>query len=289
MAFGIDTLAALNDPNFNWANFKQWKGEWPQFVARYFGGNEDATFGEFAAFKTTTGGKCHYVVPAQASVVSNQQMTGNAGLSQGATDAATTIKNLNYFIQSGDLKIPPSNEVYVYLDVEENTDLSASYWAGWANAIFTATDPSGLAAFWPAMYSPMTADSSGLYRPHKVVRDALNSACSAAPSSYNVQCYGIWASQPEDVPASCVPSAGPDWSVFAKFSQDLCGTEVAVPVLLYQYIEGCFCVADGYTDFAGLSNSSKFMPCGTTYYPNNNLDLDGSDTTGAETYMLLIG
>ncbi len=61
-----------------------------------------------------------------------------------------------------------------------------------------------------------------------------------------------------------------------------------MPVLVYQYIEGCLCVEDGYTYFAGLSNSSTFMPCGTTYYPNNNLDLDGTDSTRAESYMLVI-
>ena len=62
---------------------------------------------------------------------------------------------------------------------------------------------------------------------------------------------------------------------------------------VYQYIEGCVCVENGYPNFAGKSNDSTFMACkvGTTYsyYPNNNVDLDGSDTTGAETYMLHIG
>ena len=105
---------------------------------------------------------------------------------------------------------------------------------------------------------------------------------------YAAVCYGLWPAQPEDVPASCVPTAGPDWRAFSQFSQNLCGTETSVPVLVYQYIEGCLCVEDGYTDFAGLSNSSTFMPCGTTYYPNNNLDLDGTDSTRAESYMLVI-
>jgi len=286
MAFGIDTLAALNDPDFNWANFKQWKGEWPSFVGRYFGGDQNAITGEFSSFKSTTGNQCQYVLPIQACVQANQQQTGSEGLSVGASDAETTLNNLKGFL--GELAIPDSGLVYVYLDVEPNVRLTPAYWSGWANAIRTGTDSSGTESFRPALYCQYVQDSStGLWGPNSLVAQALNDACTDWPG-YAAVCYGLWPAQPEDVPASCVPTDGPDWSVFSQFSQNLCGTETSVPVLVYQYIEGCLCVEDGYTDFAGLSNSSKFMPCGTTSYPNNNLDLDGTDSTGAESYMLVI-
>ncbi len=86
MAFGIDTLAALKDSDFNWANFKQWKGEWPSFVGRYFGGDQNATTGEFTSFKSTTGNHFQYVLPIQAWVQANQQQTGSEGLSVGASE-----------------------------------------------------------------------------------------------------------------------------------------------------------------------------------------------------------
>ena len=290
MALGIDTADPLNNSCFNWPNFYSWMGHWPVFVGRYFGGGYDSSAGEFTYFKKATGGVANSVAPIQASQASRQSTGGSTGYGYGQTDAGTTIKNINNFLASGELVKPSSGLVYVYLDVEANTNITADYWAGWANAIWHATDPSGALPYYPCVYTQFT-ESGGKYYPQSSVQSALNSACTNYPN-IEVQCFGLWSNEPEPY-SFCSPSATPDWSVFGTFQQDLCGTYVSVPVLLYQYAENCGCiVGGGYTGFAGASNCSNFTACDvsgvTHYYANNNLDLDGNDNTGANSYMLSI-
>ena len=196
MAFGLDTAENLNSSNFNWANFHSWKEEWPQFVGRYFGGGYNATAGEFTAFKTTTGGKCLYVLPIQGCQQSRQETSGSTGVSYGIVDAKQTIGNINKFLSSGELVVPPSSEIYVYLDVEPGVHLTPAYWAGWANQIFTMKDPSGSAVFWPAVYAQFVENSSNLWVLNSLVANALNKACSDWPS-YSGECYALWPAQPE--------------------------------------------------------------------------------------------
>jgi hypothetical protein len=118
-------------------------------------------------------------------------------------------------------------------------------------------------------------ESSGLYYPASNVTNALGNAATDYPSQY-VTCAGYWASHPEPCDA-CAPSfdASSYFSQFGTYRQPVQGGEDAnVSVLLWQYAEvhGCK-VTCGVTDFAG----------------GVNLDIDGSGSTGADNYMLVIG
>jgi hypothetical protein len=181
----------------------------------------------------------------------------------------------------------------MYLDVEAGTALTADYWAGRASTVFTATDPSGAEPFYPCIYTQFVRNASnGLYYPQSSVQSALNAACSQYPNDVVMMCFGFWSNEPEPY-SYCASSATPDWSVFGSFTQHLCGgNSTSVPVLLYQYAENCGCIPNGYPGFAGDSNVSNTTACYINdawyYYPNNNLDLDGNDNTGADQYMLMI-
>ena len=91
----------------------------------------------------------------------------------------TTLSNLKGFL--GELAIPASGLVYVYLDVEPHVRLTPAYGSGWANAIRTGTDSSRAESFRPALYCQYVQDSStGLWGPNSLVAQALNDACRLA-------------------------------------------------------------------------------------------------------------
>lgn len=291
MAFGIDTLTNLNNADFDWSNFYEWRGLWPEFVGRYFGpsnGSGLAVSGEFKSFYGTTGNACKYVVPICSPFQSRETETGTTGYDDGVSDANDTIKLINDFLNSGELAIPSSGEIYVYLDVEANTAISPAYWSGYANTIYLAKDAGGAQIFFPAIYTQFVQNSSGKYVPQTSVVNTLTDACKDWPDAY-VRCFGFWPNEPEN-PAStyCVAKPGTlDFGVFGTFSQNLCASGSAdVPVLLWQYADPCVCLPAGYSSYAGLGNATIY--CGSTPYQNNNIDMDGSDSTGAESYMMTI-
>lgn len=286
MGFGVDSAAALNDTCFNWTNFYNWKGGWPAFVGRYFGGGYNSTAGEFSYIKSVTGGVCRYVAPLQAGDSSRQEKGGSTGYQNGVNDATLTLSNIVNFLSSGELVIPSNSTVYVYLDVEAGVSITSNYWAGWSNTIFNYALSNGLEPFFPAIYTQFTLQN-GVYLPQPSVQNALNNAC-ANYSTLDVTCYGFWTNEPE-TSRMCAPDGAPDWSALGQFTQQLCNTSSRVPNLLYQYAEPCECVTSGYSHYAGQSNCSDFFSCNGTPYDNNNLDMDGSDSTGAESYMLTIG
>lgn len=281
MGFGIDTAAALNDSRFNWGNFKAWKTIWPGFAGRYFGGGYTWEADEFTDFKATTGGICTKIAPLRASQPDRQ--TGS--YSDGETDGTDTCDRIRNAIDAGQLQIPTSGEVYVYLDVEAGTALSSAYWAGWANAV-NIYDFNGGVPFYPAIYTQFT-NQGGLYLPQPSVQDAVDHACSDYPNA-DVVVNANWTANPESSTSQCGPDGNADWSALGQPTQDLCGSQVDVPVLLYQYAENCPCIEEGFSGFAGYSNSSTMTVCGGGSYPNNDLDMDASGTRGAETYMLVI-
>ena len=96
-----------------------------------------------------------------------------------ATADTTTLSNLKDFL--GELAIPASGLVYVYLDVEPHVRWTPAYGSGWANAIRTGTDSSRAESFRPALYCQYVQDSStGLWGPNSLVAQALNDACRLA-------------------------------------------------------------------------------------------------------------
>jgi hypothetical protein len=276
----------LNDTCFSWPHLHDWKGQWPGFVGRYFGGGYDSTAGEFTYIRNTTGGTCLHVAPLQGSDSARQSQSNTTGYDNGAEDADQTSRNIIAFLTSGELSLSSFGGAYVYLDVEPGTALSPAYWAAWATTVYHYALSDGSEPYFPAVYTQFV-QSSGVWLPQGSVQTALNKACSDYPAAA-VQCYAFWTGNPETA-AMCAPDGIPDWSALGKFTQNLCGgSTFTVPNLLYQYAEPCSCVGYGYSKYAGISNCADFFDCSGQGYPNNNLDMDGSDDTGAETYMLTI-
>ncbi len=130
-----------------------------------------------------------------------------------------------------------------------------------------------LKPFVPGIYCPYWTSSTGAMLPAISVQTVFDNAYKYWTHS-NVRCRGLWTSEPE--PSSyCTSGADVSsaWSQFGTTKQTLTSGTVGVPLLLWQYAESKICTVDyNYPDFAG----------------GQNLDLDGSDSTGAETYMFHI-
>ena len=271
MALGIDTADALS--MIKWSAFKNWCGLYPVFAGRYFGGGQDWVQGEFTAAYSATAAVLDKIIPIQASQSGRQQTTGSTGYSYGASDATATCQNIQSAISAGQLNIPSSGSVYVYLDVEQGTPLATDYWAGWSDTVFNyalgANSP-----FWPCIFAWYGAQPNGKYSPDSYVQNALNSSRSSYPG-HATQCYGLWSNEPELCSFCNFPEASPAWSVFNSFNQNLGGTNKPVPLLLYQFAEKGACNT--------VCKNSSFAG-------DQNLDLnsDNNGTTGAQNYMLII-
>ncbi len=65
----IQDIASVRSGCIDWKAFKAWKGAYPTFAARYFGGGTSYKAGEFKSAYGTTGtdGALQYIFPIQAS------------------------------------------------------------------------------------------------------------------------------------------------------------------------------------------------------------------------------
>ena len=208
---------------------------------------------------------------------SREEVPGSTGFSYGDADAIETCNNIVAALRS-ELSLPTTGSAFVYLDVEAGTQLTVDYWAGWANRIFNFRLSSGAEPFFPAIYCNFVPQN-GLFIPNTVIQYVLNNAYIQYPN-YPVLCYGFWTNEPEPC-SNCAPSPGLNWAQFGMYSQPYGGTSLAVPLYLWQYAEvgGCKDTSPGgcnsthlYDNFAG----------------QQNLDVDDSDSTAAQSYMLVI-
>ena len=210
------------------------------------------------------------LAPIRASTT-DQSVSGITGYNNGVSDANETCTQISDAITAGQLEVPPSGVVIVYLDNEPigtNPNLlTPDYWAGWAGTVFNFSfegDP-----YEAGLYCPFY-DDGGVYVPTTGIQTALNEACGKYPDEY-VACWGLWTYEPHSPDANyCPPGSSLNWSLIGTCRQDLCGDSINVPVYLWQYASPTAC--SGYTNYAG----------------GQNLDIDGSDSTGAESYMLKI-
>jgi hypothetical protein len=165
-------------------------------------------------------------------------------------------------IGTGELTLPASGLVYVYLDLEGDEPLTPDYWAGWANAVHSfalqvgplpnPNDPFAvnqvLMPFEPALY--VTFDVH--FYPLRLRDDralALDTASTAWPHDA-VFCHGLATPQP----FGCVPNCSQgfhnnltqpqrDFTQFAVHFQQLwSGLRLANHVLMWQYAESDYCV-----------------------------------------------
>jgi hypothetical protein len=272
MGFGVDTVTPLND--INWADLHTWKGSYPEFAGRYFGGGYTWEGSEFTAAKSSTGGVLTHIVPLRAAADDSEaryQTSGSTGYTYGTEDGNDSCTRIYNAIDAGQLVLPSTPTINVYLDIEPDTTLTPAYWAGFATAVYDF-DHDGVLPFVACLYAHYVLNSSGLYVPDGSVTGALNAAYSEYPDS-DVICYGFWASEPQPCdycPAPTVPS----WTVFGGYAQPYAGGTYTAPVYLHQYATTIGCI-----DTCGY---------GSGWAGGQNLDMDGSDSTNAEDFMLLI-
>lgn len=275
MAFAIDTANTLDQ--INWTTFYNWKPQYPESAGRYFGGGLTWAGTEFTDAKSSTGGVLTHVFPIRACEPSRQEATGPTGHSYGAADGNDTCTRITNAINAGQLQIPASGIVIVYLDVEPGVALSADFWAGFSNEVynfgFEAAEP-----FEAGIYTQYVQNASGKYVPQSSVQSALNSSYPKYPSE-DTLCYGLWSSDPE--PCSyCAPGTVPDWGVFADYNQPYAGVNQLVKLYIYQYAQ----YGDNQTQQGGC-----VYTCGDSSFGGGNvIDVDGTASTGAESYGLSI-
>lgn len=98
MAFGVDTADYLSD--INWANLKNWKGEYPNFAGRYFYAGYGWSLSEFATAKQDTNGMLNKIHPIQGAVGNKSRLeaTGSTGYKYGVEDANAIAKEIELII-----------------------------------------------------------------------------------------------------------------------------------------------------------------------------------------------
>lgn len=267
---GIDTTDALNSPNTNWTNFKNWNGAYPGWAGRYFDPNNPGSWvdGEGKAVKQTTGGVLNQILPVTPGYI--QSVIGGTH-ADGVTHANTICGKIVERLTNGELGLPPSNKVYVYLDVEASMTLSVDFWSGWATTVNTYLY-NGQQPFYPALYCHFTQDGSGKYMPDSSIQSVLNQATSKYPSDLNL-CVGFWTTQPQlPFPTYCTSNPTLDWTLFGTYSQPYGSNSFVVPVLVWQFAA---------TDVQGCTGNNYPIAGG------NNFDLDGINNN-ASSYMLAI-
>jgi hypothetical protein len=273
MASGVDTSSLLS--NINWTSLNNWWGKYPAFAVRYFGSCTTAcsnwSSGEGTNGKLATGGVLNRIIPMQASVLSKQQTTGSTGYNYGVTDANATCQNIAASITSGELAVPASGVVYVYLDVEAGTILSADYWAGWADTVwhYKVGTSAPLAG---SMYCWFGVQPNGSYSADSNVQNALTNASANYPTLKTL-CHSFWSNEPEPCPL-CSPTATVTWPTFNCFQQIVGGVTYSVCVLVWQYAE------------SGVGCPST---CGTINFAGGQtVDLDDTDSTVGLNYAMVI-
>ena len=129
----------------------------------------------------------------------------------------------------------------------------------------------------PGIYFAYTA-SGGKYVVSSDIQTVFDNAAKYWTHS-NVRCRGLWTAEPEPC-GYCTSTAdvSANWGQFATTKQYLTTGTVEVPLYLRQYAEHgehTTTVTSGCTYYCGYSN----------FAGGQNLDLDGSDSRGGETYM----
>ncbi|MDN5347572.1 MAG: hypothetical protein PWP65_1136 [Clostridia bacterium] len=274
MAFGVDTADYLSD--INWANLKNWKGEYPNFAGRYFYAGYGWSLSEFATAKQDTNGMLNKIHPIQGAVGNKSRLeaTGSTGYKYGVEDANAIAKEIETAVVNNKLQIPPSGFVNVYLDVETGVALSTDYWAGWAYTLWHY-NLNGQLPFFACIYAQYVRQSDGTYSLNQLVKSALDAACEKYPDkTTEVTCDGLWTAHPQ-LCSNCIADPTLDWTKFNEYNQPCGSSSTLVPLLMWQYATPPTCV-----DYCKDSS----------YAGGENLDMDETNDaySKALNYMLVI-
>lgn len=170
---------------------------------------------------------------SQRPVIDQTKANGSAD-AQKLCDGITNVINDS----QGNILMPGSGQVYVYLDVEANTNFAYAYWQGWSSTVNSYKLSNGASPYFACCYcDPNDKPVSG--QTHSDPCSILN----------NAPCYGVWSSEPEPGPCSVV---GPAWNPAACAS---------VYTLLWQYLEQPCCgTSSPYVDKDESTPGTDMMP-----------------------------
>lgn len=158
------------------------------------------------------------IVPIQRADPARQSRTGDSGLLYGSEDAVAIARHLDLCLAVGDLELGPDRQILVFLEVADDTALSAEYWAGWATTLYAAelvperlrsrVGVAGVQSLLPAVLCPFKLDAATqTFLPDTLVRTALD---ALPPPGLRSECFGFWARRKPGDPGLATHSF--DWS-----------------------------------------------------------------------------
>jgi hypothetical protein len=249
----------------------------PSFWARYFSpsivGGTINTGSQASTERTEMNGVgIHRIVPICAPGVARLTVSGSTGFGYGQADGEAFCDSIDHVLAPGgviggygvNLPTTADHKVYVYLDVEQSTRLTQSYWDGWAQAVFnhpTAVTGSGL-PFYPGAYcNPPNGLGLSASGANVNVCQVLGAHGSGQANS----CWALWSNQPESI-SPCSTNCllpGPAWAA---------NSCAGIGTAMWQFAET--------------------PPCGPNCYPGNNptyppVDLDKGYPSQDNRYFML--
>jgi hypothetical protein len=180
----------------------------PEFGGRYFIGWPNATeirtrlgFCKWAHGEGAESLAPRNVVPIQRADPARQSRTGIIGGQFGVQDAVAFALEIDRCLAVGDLELPESGQIFVFLEVEDDTRLSPEYWAAWSNIIYSTVlhpkhlpervDSVAKQPLLPAILCGFIFDITS----EKFMPDSFVQACLEAtpPRGWRASCFGFWA------------------------------------------------------------------------------------------------
>jgi hypothetical protein len=200
---GFDTFGPVTDALV--AQVQTEVGLPPAFCGRYFSGTDYHGPGEYASATETPVLARHGLALLPVGRYTPRVGGSQAdGLQDGQSQANDLVVSLGAAFRSG---------LYLFLDVETDTPLSAAYWTGWAQAVAAA-------GCLPAIYGSVFAGGA--------TWTALRQAMTASQAP----CAGIWGAYYKQA----APSPIPAWTAEDTVPLMVEGSRFTdVPVLIWQY------------------------------------------------------
>jgi len=215
MTFGIDTQAAHINFATGFAAWELWSGgDAPAFACRNFlGGNYLWAHGEATnAYSSPSPSDLTVldilvplIAPYQAADPIRQKVTGQVGSLYGKLDANALCRRIRSCILTGELTLPESQLVQVFLSVDPGADFSVDYWCGWANEVMNFTysipDPTLPPYTFAPQLQPLRPSIRCAFTGVNLdidpnVSSALQNAPTQRPDLYST-CWGFWADAPD--------------------------------------------------------------------------------------------
>ena len=166
----------------------------------------------------------------------------------GEADAKAVCNRVWDVVKGGELTLPDSRSVIVYLDIEAGVTLSPDYWHGWASGVYWFSTGFFQWPFYAGLYCMTQHNPEAEHiatdphdQLHRIPSDDVIDGLTLPPNSCSSRCYGIFATNPQ-VDNRFDVGFQPDWEnrfedwpqtvrvIFGLFPWDF-----KVKVVLWQY------------------------------------------------------